>query len=543
MMSFQTPQRESPPFYLVVEPYLRHGDRPQDREYLTDVLDTWSADLDPDNAIGWALHEAITKGDDVAVQKMLDAGVNPMMRQSCDPGFTPLLAAAQLGRLQRVRALWRLVGPEGRFYPSNRCWKPRAARTTPHQLSCLQVAARNGQAEVVTYFLDIWDGWTKEEKRWALTDAAWAWCDEAVAVLLSKVSYEAGDLQEALEKAVDKRVMLAEFDVRRGITANDWDSQQRLICRLIDAGGDHNREDRGNHWPLVHIASTNRDCVGALKGLLERGADPNRPGPGGKNALHRTCSSFRPDTTTLEILLQHGALPELADDVGETAFHAIAEAGTLAQLQLCLSHCGVPDGESIHLRNAHSESLLHYAAAGGREDDMLEFLLASGLDVNATNDNGWTPLMCTLMPTKTKPVRDMCRAAETLLRHGARADIVTDEDWSPLHALGSWHLRWQRPGSGANIGRLARKLIASGAPVDVQSGVIRSPASSAGTLCDLWGFRMRGFLETTAGTLRQDPDQAEDYTTPLVWAIRGNSTDLERVITEHLVSLQLGSDA
>lgn len=119
---------------------------------------------------------------------------------------------------------------------------------------------------------------------------------------------------------------------------------------------------------------------------------------------------------------------------------------------------------------------------------MLEFLLgAGGLDINATNDKGWTPLMCALMDTKTKPVLDVCRAAETLLRYGARAYFVTDEDRSPLHALGSWHLRWQRPDSGAEIGRLARKLIASGAPVDIRSGVIRSPASSAGTLCVIYG--------------------------------------------------------
>ncbi|KAK8077145.1 hypothetical protein PG996_003315 [Apiospora saccharicola] len=399
----------------MVEPYLRHGSRPEDREYLTDILETWSAELDPDNYIERALHEAITKGEDVAVQTMLDAGLNPMLRQLCDPGFTPLLAAAQLGRLQLV-------------------------------------AARNNQVAVTAYLLEIWDGWTEEEKLWALTDAAWAWCDETATVLLSKVSYEAGDIQEALEKVVDIRVMLAGFDVRRGITADDCDSQQRLVCRLIDAGGNPDGEDRGNHWPLVHIASTIRDCIGALKELLERGADPNCPGPQGKNALHRTCSSFRPDTTTLETLLQHGALPDLADDVEETALHAIAGAGTLAQLQLCLSYCGAPDGDSIQLLNSHGESLLHYAAAGGREDDMLEFLLASGLDVNMTNDNGWTPLMCALMSTKTKPVGDMCRAAETLLRHGARADLMTDEDWTPLHALGSWHLRWQRPGAGADIG-------------------------------------------------------------------------------------------
>lgn len=234
------------------------------------------------------MHQALDNGDNAAVQTMLDAGVNPTLRLSCDLGFTPLLTAAQYVRLLLVRVLWRLVGPEGRLYPSNRCCKPKERPAGP-QLTCLQVAARNNQAEVTAHFLDICYGWSGDERRLALKDATWAWCDEAVAVLLAKVSYEAGDIEEVLEKAVGDRVILAEFDPRRGMTSNDFDRQQRLVCRLIDAGGAPNGEDCENYWPLVHHASASQDRVGALKGLLENGADPNRLGPQGKAALHRMC--------------------------------------------------------------------------------------------------------------------------------------------------------------------------------------------------------------------------------------------------------------
>lgn len=99
---------------------------------------------------------------------------------------------------------------------------------------------------MAAYLLDVLDGWGKGEKRGALQEAAWAWCEGAVGVFLSRVPHEARDIQEALVRAVGKCMMLAEFDIRRGLTAGDSDNQQRLIWRLIDAGADPNGQDRGN---------------------------------------------------------------------------------------------------------------------------------------------------------------------------------------------------------------------------------------------------------------------------------------------------------
>ncbi|KAK8087287.1 Ankyrin repeat protein [Apiospora phragmitis] len=372
---------------------------------------------------------------------------------------------SQYGRLQMARLFWRLGGPEGRWYPI-----PQPSQNQVRQgpmkepLTCLRVAARNNHADLTAYFLDVWDGWGDGEKRRTLSDAASAWCDDSVAVLLSKVSYKPSAIQEALERAVNKRMILPEYGTQPGPFADDFERQRSL----------------------------------------------------------------------------HGALPELADEAGEageTALHAVAQHVSYAQLQLCLSHCDATASESVQLRNAHGESLLHYAAAGGQGDDVLEFLLGAGLYVNEASDNGWTPLMCALAPTKAKATRRMCRMAESLLRHGANAQVVTDEDWTPLHALGSWPKMLRGYPEGiAEVGRLARKLISNGAPVHVRSNIIRSPSSGVGTVCDLWGFRMRVFLETNAKTLRQDPEQEDNYTTPLQWARRGETTELERAITEYLVS-------
>jgi hypothetical protein len=46
-------------------------------------------------------------------------------------------------------------GPDGQFH---------RARSRRGELSCLQVAARSGHAGLAADFLDLWDGWSADEK-------------------------------------------------------------------------------------------------------------------------------------------------------------------------------------------------------------------------------------------------------------------------------------------------------------------------------------------------------------------------------------------
>lgn len=234
----------------------------------------------------------------------------------------------------------------------------------------------------------------------------------------------------------------------------------------------------------------------------------------------------------LRLLLQHGASPETANDGGEIPLHAVAYMGTLEHFQLCLASCHDADA-AIHRRTSNGESHLHYAAAGGRLD-IVEFLLSRGLPVDSPNGNGWTPLICALTSSGTKPFSSLGPTATLLLQQGASTEVVTEEGWTLLHALATYSGSWD------GAAPLARELIACGTPLDKQATVLRSPSVTASTFCagQVWGIRMRKLAQELATTpLEESLGSVEDVdTTPLMWAYRTGAMDVFNAITEHWAS-------
>jgi ankyrin repeat protein len=529
-----------PNFDNLVQTYLKHGNR----EYLAGLLPLWSPAIDEDHAsIGLALHHAIYIGDETAVRMMLDAGVRPTVMDEHEAHYTPILAASRYGRREIARLFWRLVGPDGRFYPSLR---------RRSELTCLVVAAQYGQADLVVDFLDMWDGWSVDEKRRALLDAAAEWNDNVVTVLLAKVGYEVDDIQEALGQCVNFGPGSTHYIRTNDDGTLEYNARaHRLVCRLVDAGG--NADATYLARPLLCIAAPLANRIGALKALLEKGANPNIQNAEGRTPLH-AMFSFSSSIEALRLLLDHGASPEIPDQNGVTPLHAAAYGSSLEKLQLCLARCADADA-ALRLQTRHRESLLHYAAAGGKQD-IAEFLLDRGVPVDVANTNGWTPLLCALMPTPPKALAEACSLASLLLQRGARADVVTDEGWTALHALASHRPRgnYLEPADAqddrskwAPAVPLVRQLVARGAPLYTPSSVIRRPAVTAETVSGAWGVRMQQLLakattttasadtETRPGTVQPgaEAEEEEEGTTPLVWACRtGAMVAFDAVIAE-----------
>ncbi len=513
------PPGPPPTFGRLIHTYVKHGNR----EYLARLLHIWSPAIDEyHRVIGDALHKAIFIGDETAVRMLLDAGVSPTVQDS--EWHTPLEMAAEAGQRSIAHLLWQHVGPEG--------WS--AGPQTPNYLAA---AAKNGHADLVADFLDMWDAWPMDQKRTALNTAAAEWRDGVLGMLLAKVPYEADAIQHALEVGVTCEPFLLPLHGRVPITTAEENlRQQRVVCQLVDAGA--NPEGLAyRRIPLLHAAAYIRHRIGALRALLEKGADANVQDNRGKTALHNLFQ--KPSFSSVDgvrVLLQHGASPELANKQGETGLHAAAYTGTLEQFQLCLATCRDADA-ALQLRTSHDESLLHYAAAGGREDNV-HFLLTRGLDPNAANANGWTPLICALMPTSVRSCFPQCSLAHLLLEHGASAQAVTDEGWTALHALASY------PSGNALLPRelwdgvapLVRELIARGAPLDAEVGTLRSPAVTCRRFVypnkDAWGVRMRLFTGLWGDALPLFSGPAPN-TTPHMWADRNGAIEVFDAILEH----------
>ncbi len=514
-----------PQLHPALRLYLDHGSR----EHLEAILRIWSPAIDPDYQIRSALFHAILKEDNDAVRMILDAGVSPMVQEAHDPWYTPLWFACKYGRRWLARLFWQLVGPDGRFLPSD--------GETINRLSCLRVAAWEGHADIVADLLDAWDGWPAYETGWALRGAASSWRESTVAMLLTRVPYEANTIQDALKDLVRLPkilpVFLGGFVPSSPIVTTEENSRQQSVVRqLVDAGANPDGDLHGQ--PLLHKAACSSNGIGALKVLLEKGANPNLQDINGKTALHklfmfnRVCSP----TPALRLLLQHGASAEMADEAGEIPLHAVAEMGTLEHFRICLLSCHDADAV-IHQLTSNGESHLHYATAGGKLDTV-EFLLSRGLPVDSPNNNGWTPLICALTTTRSKSSSiSLSPLAAFLLRQGASTQVVTDEGWSLLHALATYSGKWDGAGS------LARELIARGTPLDKQARVLRSPSVTAKTLCrgNIWGIRMRKLAEELATSSVELSESVQNVdTTPLMWAYRTGAMDVFNAITEHWAS-------
>ncbi|KAL2015323.1 hypothetical protein VTK56DRAFT_5805 [Thermocarpiscus australiensis] len=149
----QVPPGRAPTFGDLVASYVKHGDR----DYLARLLQIWSPAIDQNHTLmGDALHQAVFKGDDIAVRMILDAGLSPMV-ESQETKYTPLLTAAAAGQREIARLLWQVVGPDGRSTPYRALpvvfgWLPIKATQTwsPTFLTCGTAGPWTRRVEALT---------------------------------------------------------------------------------------------------------------------------------------------------------------------------------------------------------------------------------------------------------------------------------------------------------------------------------------------------------------------------------------------------------
>lgn len=187
---------------------------------------------------------------------------------------------------------------------------------------------------------------------------------------------------------------------------------------LLDLGADPNASDGG--YTALHVALLRRN-VSLAKKLLAHGADPNavlrKATPNRRNsedfALHPSWVGATPlwmaakfsDVEFMKLLIAAGADPRFARPDGTTILLAVMADGPdrklptflppdrreLEQRTLEAINAAAELGLDVKATNAAGDTALHAAAARGF-NRVIEFLVARGASVDATNKKGLTPL-------------------------------------------------------------------------------------------------------------------------------------------------------
>ncbi|RYP73158.1 hypothetical protein DL771_003794 [Monosporascus sp. 5C6A] len=525
---------------LALHASIRDGDLRKLRQLLhsSDSVDV----NDQDYTWGTPLHVAVLCDSLAAVEELLGAGADALAVSINDNHpLSPIALAACTGHPAILRRLWQHVPPERHA---------NGPKGKPFQ-TCLVQAAAYGHLSIAADLLGWWDGWTQDVKNESLLWAARRWQVYVVELLLSRASFEPRTLDDALRSATDFKFLLPEESSPR-YDCVDYLDQGLLIAQLVEAGANPNTSSLNG--PLVIRAACLMNLGGALKALLEKGADPNVTDGNGQSALHRLAFPVlihqshrapRLNETGIRLLLQHNASSVQRDTRGDTPLHWAAFGSNLRIFRLYLSSGQTLDQRTaIGMRNDHGETLLHFAAAGGKID-VMEFLLSQGIiNVDEKSSNGWTPLICALVPTRegsipdrSKKLPEAIRAAQLLLSHGADPLVTTGEGWSPLHCLA---LHYDR-GESDEAAQFAGDLILRGADVEARAPFLVEPHALSRILPHHlrapWGSRVPEVFNGPSNWQKKVvPDMA-----PLHWAARHGALGVVKALLAHGADPSSGS--
>lgn len=195
-------------------------------------------------------------------------------------------------------------------------------------------------------------------------------------------------------------------------------------------------------------AQSERKCFSAVDILLQRGANATIRDFNGSLPLHRACytqsASRQSELSVVSKLLDHGSPVNVAGDGGRTPLHVACFCPDVTVVKELLRR-----GATQMLQDRKGYNPLHVAAAlsTGEVVDVLASL--PGASVNATSDNGSTPLhmACTFhsISHQTKPMKlwiirrllGLGAKAYTIRNKAGRSpfDIAWDRDFEEALAL------------------------------------------------------------------------------------------------------------
>ena len=191
---------------------------------------------------------------------------------------------------------------------------------------------------------------------------------------------------------------------------------------LVDCGADTNAVNKDAQTPLHAAACGEKDCPELCEILLKHDAEINAVDEDGNQPLHYSCQKAH--TETVKWMLSHGADTNAVNKHGQTPLHTAAggEKDCPELCEILLKH----DAE-INAVDEDGNQPLHFACQKAHTETV-KWMMSLGMDANAVNKHGQTPLHTAAGGEKDYP--ELC---EILLKHDAEINAVDEDGNQPLH--------------------------------------------------------------------------------------------------------------
>lgn len=198
-----------------------------------------------------------------------------------------------------------------------------------------------------------------------------------------------------------------------------------VVLALLETGKvEVNARDRRGIAPINRAVMENRFAMAEV--LLKHGADVEAHSWFASRPLHQAASSDNPNlgnAKMIALLLREGAAVNARTWLGNTPLAAAASKGNLPAVELLLKHGALPE-----IRNHLGETALHGAARGGPVLVLRRLLDEEGLDPNAPDNLGYTPM-------HRAAENDRLEALTMLAAHGGRWQTTALDGKTPQQIL------------------------------------------------------------------------------------------------------------
>ena len=305
-----------------------HGDVPQIHRLVdTDEdIDEIHVGVGNFDGIGTALHVAVWCKQPTALAALLEQGANMDILDEGSLNIrmedTPIRLAVRLGYRDMVKMLWD-SGARRQDLPDDDhpMWSVKSS-------TLLEVAAFEGQADIVSDLLSWTSEWTQAQQSHALSLACGWFRPDVARILLEAFQFDQTTLEGIAFYATTSQPALDQpflsRDERFPLYRRRAKKQADVIASLLDV---HQRQgDSRTHQALLNrlfpVAAGLSFRIDALRLLPQRGADPNsRSERNGMIALQMALVIQR-DTGTfneegVEELLDSGASVDVLDEAGK----------------------------------------------------------------------------------------------------------------------------------------------------------------------------------------------------------------------------------